>query len=263
MLGSAWATYREWLLLGLPLLWAACGWFAGGRPAPVTAAADRPALAFEQYLVDYGEISATDEVKVHFGFRNNGKAAVQVTGLVPSCGCMQPKLDQREYQPGESGRFLLRVQTANQGEGAKEYHVTVKYHDPLPREVDLLFRLVLPDSRVFVKPRALAFYVLGSKPVTQEVEIIDRRPEHLAIDLVECAPDLADIEILEETLDESGAWRGRVRVTVPGNAPDGRHQALLKVHTTDATYPTLRVPLVVYGGRAASSAAQRDAPGRR
>jgi len=254
---------REWLLLSLPMVWALCGWLAGGRAAPVAAAPDRPALAFEQYLVDYGEIAATDEVKVHYGFRNNGKQTVHVRELVPSCGCMQPKLEQRDYEPGQSGRFLLRVQTANQEDGEKEYRVTVKYQDPAPREVELIFRLVLPDSRVIVKPRALAFYVMGNKPVTQEVEIIDRRPVPLAIDQVECAPDLGEVDILGGQVDSDGVWRGRLRVTVPGNAPEGRHQALLVIHTTDPAYPVLRVPLVIHGGRAVLDAALRNAERRK
>src|SRR4029077_20650754 len=100
-----------------------------------------------------GPVAPSEEVFAHFDFINRGQSAVTITALVPSCGCLQPQMNKKVYQPGTSGNFLVRVQTANENPGLKEYHVAIRYMDPEPREADVVFRVVLPDNQVFVRPR--------------------------------------------------------------------------------------------------------------
>src|SRR5262249_50310467 len=154
--------------------------------------------------------------------------------LVPSCGCLQPELKQKAFAPGESGSFKLRVQTANQLPGPKEYQVTVKYSDPEPREATVMFRVVLPLNQVFVRPPVLAFSIFpGAPPIEQEVSILDGRARHLKITRVDCYRNLASVEELESNSDESGHWRGRLNVSVAADLPPGRHETMLRIFTDD------------------------------
>src|SRR5690606_1757080 len=105
----------------------------GTEPAPRLAAAPRPALAFDQYLVNLGAVPPMDEVYARFRYVNQGERPVEIQGLEPSCGCMTPTLDKKVLQPGEAGEFRLRVSTANQAPGPQEFSVRMTYTDPAPR----------------------------------------------------------------------------------------------------------------------------------
>jgi uncharacterized protein DUF1573 len=241
--------------IALPFLLAVAAQVVGPRPRPIAAAPGRPALAFDQYLVDRGEVSPSQEVRAHFEFTNRGRALVRVAQLVPSCGCLQPRLDKNIYQPGESGKFDLHVQTANQKAGFKEYTIAVKYTDPEPREAIVTLRMVLPENQVFVNPPALSFIMLSDLPapagvLPQTFEVTDRRGEgrHLNITSVECVPRVADVDLEETYVDEEGHWHGRLKVTIPGQLPSQPVQALIRIATDDPEYPRLRVPLQLQGG---------------
>jgi hypothetical protein len=243
--------------MALPFLLAVAAHIAAPRPRPLAAAPDRPALAFNQYLIDKGEVLPSQEVRVRFEFTNRGPAPVRVTQLVPSCGCLQPRLKKRTYQPGESGSFDLHVQTANQNAGFKEYTVAVKYADPESREATVTFRTVLPENQVFVTPRALTFYefsddALAAGVLPKTIEITDRRGRgrgrHLNITSVECTPRIAEVEVEETDVDEEGYWHGRLKVTIPGQLPSRQVQAVIHIATDDPEYRQLRVPLILQGG---------------
>lgn len=240
---------RNWLPavgIAVPFLFAVMAQITGPRPSPVAAAPARPALAFDQYLVDLGPVAPSEEVRAHFDFTNRGRSNIAITELVPSCGCLQPEMKKKLYKRGESGTFVLRVQTANQNPGLKEYRVTVKYTDPEPRETDVTFRVVLPDNQVFVRPRALiVMYQSSSESTVRDIEIIDRRSRHLKVTRAECTHNLAGVEMGEEELDEEGHWHAHLKVTVPGDLPPGRAEATVRIFTDDPDYRTLRVPLLV------------------
>ena len=117
---------------------------AGAVPQRIAPPPSRGSLAFEQYAVNLGAIAPTPYAYARFRFTNVGNEAVHIRELKTSCGCLQPRLAQREYQPGESGHFDLRIQTANEPPGPKDEFVRVLYDDPQPQEIELTFRVVLP-----------------------------------------------------------------------------------------------------------------------
>lgn len=218
-------------------------------------AADRPALAFEQYLVDLGEIPPRNNVAGRFGFRNASDRTVTITDLIPSCGCLQPRLDKKVFEPGETGEFYVRVQPANERPGAKEYHVDVRYTDPQPREVRVVFRVTLPDRQVQVRPPGVMFYQLSGEPTTKTVEVFDHRQEPLTILDVKSSSELVAAEIGETIRDESaGATRYQILLTAAGDCPPGRKHLLVTIHTDDATFSDLRVPVLIEGPKPTSRA---------
>ncbi len=265
--------------MAVPLSLALLAHIAGPTPAPVAAAPTRGALVFDQYLVDLGHVPATQDVIAYFDFTNRGSNPVEIQQLEPSCGCLRPRLEKLErigdkpvlqnatdkaaagirparekrvYEPGESGFFSVRVQTANQSSGQKEYTVTVKYKDPEPRETVVIFRVVLPDDQVIVRPLALAVYQLGEANMEtepQKFEVIDRRGQHLNIVKVECSNKDVAVEEVGNHVDEAGVWHGRFQVQVPAKFPPGHTETIIRIHTDDpaAQYSVLRIPLFLEG----------------
>lgn len=228
-----------------PFVGAVVAYAVGHSPQPLAREPQRPALAFEQYMVDLGEVSPTEEVFARFRFTNIGSSTVTIREWVPSCGCLNPQLGKQVYEPHESGEFRLRVQTANELPGAREYTLTVKYDDVQPREARLVFRVVLPQDQVIVRPPALIFYQWSDKPTIQDITVTDRRAQPLEVEGVRCSSKAVDVQVGERERDEFGHYRTKVRVTVPGNIPAGRFQAQVTIFTSDPAYHELRVPLIV------------------
>lgn len=246
--------------VGLPFLLAVVAHAVGRPPQPVPPGEPRAALAFDQYLVDLGATSPSEQVAARFRFTNTGNCPVTLKDLQPSCGCLTPEIRKKVYQPHESGDLVLRVQTANQEVGPKEYHLTVNYEDGRKRQAELVFRVNLPDNQVTIRPRALIFYQLGRNATSQELVITDRRAQSLDVLGVRCGSDLAEVELLDSIRDEHGARQHRVKVTIAGNVPPGRTNDVVTVFTSDAAYPQLRVPLIIEGAfpRAADAREARN-----
>lgn len=216
------------------------------RPQP--AAPDRPALAFDQYMVNFGPIEPVGTVAARFGFTNHSGHPVEIRELKPSCGCLRPYLRKHTFQPDESGEFYVRVQTANEEPGPHEYYVDMLYADPQPRDVRLTFKVVLPEQQVTVRPKALIFYQLSGRPTTRELMVTDARGKSgLRLTGVETSSKLVSAVIGPVERGASGIRRIPVAVTVEGRVPPGRHRVLVTLQTNDSDYPQLRVPLRIYG----------------
>lgn len=234
--------------IAIPFLMAVTAYCIGPRAKAMAVAAVRPALAFDQYLVDLGPVAPSEEVFAHFDFTNRGRSPIKVTKLVPSCGCLQPRTNKSVYRPGESGNFVVHVKTANENPGLKEYRIGVQYTDPEPREAEVTFRVILPDNQVMVRPRALIFYPFQGQVARQTIEITDKRAAHLNIVKVECTKNLAEVWEEGSQVDDEGHWHGRLKINVPTKLPPGRHEAMVRIFTDDPEYKTLRVPLIISDG---------------
>ncbi len=235
------------LVLCLPVLLAIAASLVGPRPQSMANIPVIEGLSFDQYLVDLREVAPTEEIFGTFFFKNTCPHEVTITKLEPSCGCMQPQMSQKVYQPGETGRFLLRIKTALQHPGRKEFNVKVHYTDPQPRTREVHLRAVFPEAQIYVKPMSLTFHQIGTSPVDQEIIVTDLRKTPADIIGVQSTSDLVQLEILEPLTTKTGARQQRVRVTIPGAVPTGRHQATVKIFTNDDKFHELKVPIQVFG----------------
>lgn len=211
----------------------------------------RPALAFHQYAVDLRKIHPTAEAHAIFIFHNRGSEPVQITGLEPSCGCLTPILqgDHDKVIPaGEHGRILVRMQPANSTVGPHEYTVNVKYTDPQPREVQLTMKLEIPPTTITVSPPALIVYhPEGSEPTPYDFTITDGRGKRFEVTDISVNSDLVEAVIGETGRTATGNFQQIIRVSIAGDLPPERTQALLRIMTDDPDFPELRVPLMLQG----------------
>jgi hypothetical protein len=209
---------------------------------------DKPALAFDQYLVNLGKVPPGRQfVGARFEFANSSKNAVTITDLEPSCGCLNPQLDKRDYEPHERGQFFVRVETPNEEPGAKEYFVNVRYNDPQPREALLTFKCVLPEKALLIRPKALVFYQFSGVASRREVVVTDFRGKRFHVSGIESSTQLVQTADGTYETDESGHPQYRFSVKVSGDVPSGQSNAFLTVHTDDPDYAKLRVPLRIVG----------------
>ncbi|MDA1017706.1 MAG: DUF1573 domain-containing protein [Planctomycetota bacterium] len=219
----------------------------GSTPRRPTAQTAAPALVFRQYMVDLGRhpVPPRPELYGHFEFQNVSDRTAEITELEPSCGCLTPNLPQRIFKPGEKGDFFIKIRTANETPGPKEYFVNIKYTDPEPRETTVTFRAVLPKAQVFVQPRALIFYQLSQKPMKRTITVLDARPEHLKIERVESDLDFLTIEVDQSSMDEESRRQYPIHVTVPALNDKAEYHGTIRILTNDKQNPLIRVPVIV------------------
>ncbi|MFG0333020.1 MAG: DUF1573 domain-containing protein, partial [Maioricimonas sp. JB049] len=154
-------------------------------------------LSFRQYAVNLRKVPARPVIPAHFEFINRGRTPLKITELEPSCGCLNPRLegDKQIFQPGEVGRFYVRVATANETPGPKHYTIRVKYDAPEPAEELLTFRLELPQRKISVEPAEVYFYQLNGQPEQRTIHVTDYRGGDLAIEAAESSSELVAVTV--------------------------------------------------------------------
>lgn len=250
---TRWWPRALWVAALLPFALSLVVHAAGVKARPVVSDTSRDSLAFEQYLVNLGSPPPRSEYLARFAFRNVGAQPLKILELKPSCGCLNPRLERKEFAPGEGGEFFLRVRAANEKPGPHEYTCQVVYDDGQPREAEVRFKISLPEERVEIRPRSLIVYQFNNQPTTREITIADFRaaPEDrplARLEVVEatCTLTWVDVAIGEAQFDEIGQRQQKVVVTIT-DVPPGIHDGTIVVRTNLSEYAELRVPLRVEG----------------
>ncbi len=221
---------------------------SGPRPQNLAPPRDLPSLAFHQHLVDLREVDPDQPLAfARYSFTNTSDRPVRITDLEPSCGCLKPQLRKDVYLPGETGEFFLRVQTTTETAGPKEYVVKVRYEDPQPREIDLSFRVTLPERHVVVEPRALLFYQNSSNTTTRTVMISDHRDKPFRVTEVASSSEWVTAEIGSSTVDAKGVRHTEIDITAAGDVASGRHNGVITVTTDDESFRKVQIPVTVMG----------------
>lgn len=235
-----------YLIAVIPFLLSVVFRAVGATPQHVTEAPDLPGLAFNQYLVNLGRVELRNEHFARYVFHNTSSSAVTIKELRPSCGCLNPRLQKKLFQPGESGEFILRVQAATEQPGSKEYYCDVTYEDTKPRETRVTFKLILPEKKISVQPKSLVFYQPSSEATIREITVTDYRNGRLELLAVESSSKLAHVALGETQIDRHGTRHNKVQVTVT-DVPPGVHHCWIKIFTDDPDSAELRVPIRLVG----------------
>lgn len=226
---------------------------------------DQPSLVFESYLIDRSQVATEMQpvLSEDFYFRNMGDETVEITDMVPSCGCLAPQVSTRSIKPGETGKLTIPVKTANEPSGPREYLVTVRYKDPDPREVVVTWKVRMPEKQVVIEPRVLM--VLGQVNAGDEhqIQIVDYRPQFqdspMKLESIECSSSLFTVE-QSGSVKADGAVRQSLRLKVTDALPPGQHRGVVSVLTNDSAYPVLQIPVLLGSNRRSDGASVKVTP---
>lgn len=239
------------IIAGLLPLLLAC-WHAPGAPRgrELNSARSLPPLGLVRYAVNLRELPAQNIVPAQFSFWNRGGQALEIVKVEPSCGCLSPTFADRKmlYQPGEEGQLFVSVKTANEPPGPALQWVKLHYRaggETLEQLVT--FRYTVPELKVSVSPVQLNFYQLNGEPGESELKVLDSRRKNLQVLSAQSADDLLELEVGERSLTADGVPYTSIRVHVPGPVAAGRRTSVVVIRTDDASYPELRVPVVIQG----------------
>ncbi|NIP25714.1 MAG: DUF1573 domain-containing protein [Phycisphaerae bacterium] len=83
-----------------------------------------PEITFESLIYDYGEIGAGTRNSCEFSFKNTGATLLKISNVNAPCGCTVPKLDKKEFAPGEGGTLTVIYRPGNtSGSATKRLYV--------------------------------------------------------------------------------------------------------------------------------------------
>ena len=240
---------------------------ASSRTQAAVAGPDRPALAFDQYMINFGQPQPRAIHEAQFHFENHSSRPVKITGVKPSCGCLTPKLvgfntqrkheERTEFAPGEHGVLAMGIRPAKEQPGEKSYSVAVSYDDGQPRTETLEFRITLPKKKLTVEPNELYFYQLSGEPDSRVVMVRDFRDQPARVLSVEAvtagkaaeAKPLAGVTVelgaITKGADGEATWPIQVSIS-PDLAP-GRMDGWLVISTDDPEAPRIKIPILLFG----------------
>ena len=122
--------------------------------APLFASA---ALEFDQTEIVKNPSLMDQKAEAVFRFTNTGEEAVTVMDPTSSCGCTVPKLEKKEYQPGESGE-IRAVFTFGSRVGVQKKRITLRTTSPTVETYMLTMTTNIPEW-VTIEPRVLRWKV--------------------------------------------------------------------------------------------------------
>jgi len=88
-----------------------------------------PMMKFESTSIDFGEAESGKIVDVEYKFTNIGKTTLIINAVNTSCGCTAPRIDKKEYAPGEKGTIPVKFDTRGYN-GPTTKTITLSLNDP-------------------------------------------------------------------------------------------------------------------------------------
>src|SRR5262249_44346677 len=141
-----------------------------------------------------------------------------------------------------------------QAEGPNTWKAVISYHNAGPkgdapisettREHELpLFITAGLVPVLSIRPAHLVLQTESS--ITAEFQLIERRPQALAVrEIGTTSPHVfVSPEAVPHQVD--GKWVRTFTIRVPLSCPEGRHDDVVAIHTTDPLFPDLRIPVTV------------------
>ena len=203
-----------------------------------------PVFAFAQLnfpapSANLGEVRGGPVYQHRFAFANDSPGPIEIADIRLGCGCLQPVLEQRVYQPGEKGMLLMNIRTLGQPDGPRTWQATVQYRlaDKL-RETPLILAAKIRNE-VTVEPSILAMTV--ETTLRQELTITDRRtPPFKVVNVLASSPAIriqlqpAVNGVTKAIIEVSGSALGAAR-----------QEEMLNIYTDDSYYRQLQVPITL------------------
>jgi hypothetical protein len=215
-----------------------------GLLAPVLVAPEvRAGLCFRQTTVELGEVRRGVPLTQEFTFVNEGPEIVEVLDVRPGCGCLRPRLSGRTFAAGQGGGLTLEVNTLGQPAGTHTWRVQLHYRKGDVEEEAALAVSARVVAEVAVEPAALTLFTEGA--LTQDVTLTDLRKQPLTLVDVRTSSGRLHASPAAAATDASGHRVYRIKLEASADCPEGRHEEVLSIYTSDPLYGLLQVPVTV------------------
>jgi hypothetical protein len=185
----------------------------------------------------------TGRALVHrFHLANHGSSVIDITQIKPACGCLRPHIDRVTYAPGEQGEVLVEINTVTQPAGPNSWKVTLQGNEAgKPFELGLVVQATLV-AEVAISPATLILHTQTA--LTHDFTLTEHRERPLEVrSAVTGSPHLR--ARVAPAARQGAIWTRRITLEVLSSCPEGRHEEVLHVYTSDPEYPELKVAFTV------------------
>jgi len=214
-----------------------------GDDTPVIQNSGTGGFRFVDEEHDMGSVLQTERPEFEFQFTNVSATELEITKVVPSCGCTFAAMTKRKFAPGETGTIQIKYDPTNKF-GPQNKHIAVSTNDPLRPEITLKLKANV-EPAVIVEPRVINF---GSVQKDEErkvkVEVTGRTEDFDATLATVQRSEILDVKRISErpeAVEVEGKSMRRVvfEITLKPGAGVGRLVDLLSIRTTDTREPII------------------------
>lgn len=233
---------------------------SGPRSAvALPAATAGPVITFKETVHDLGEIWDTEDQSFDFEFTNTGGSLLIIDSVKASCGCTTPRLDKKEYAPGESGTIGIRFDPKGHGEQTK--YLTVTSNSLNQPELKLYIKSFIKEL-VTLDPHIVTFHKYQVGQTHSQLVTVTSADPNLEITSIKPNSPLIQARLVNDeagpaprnSADES--TQRFIEVTISDNMPWGRTFGAVEVMTRGRVRPgapllehrmTLTVNAILFG----------------
>jgi hypothetical protein len=200
-------------------------------------------LRFTQPTANLGELRGGPAYPHRFEFVNDSAQAIEITDFRLGCGCLQPVLEKRLYQPGEKGILVMNLRTLGQPNGARTWQAHAQYRQGNDMREAMLIVAATIRNEITVEPSIVAMTV--ETTLRQEIVVKDQRTTPLKVTAV-----LASSPAIRVTMQPNDGGGTKVVLEVSrGALTAARHEETLNIYTDDPAYRQLQVPITLIRAR--------------
>ncbi len=190
-----------------------------------------PRLELAETAHDAGRVAPGASIGHRFRFRNASETELTIDRLRSGCGVSARLVGPNALPAGATGAIAVTLDTA-QLSGDFRATVTVHSNDPARRTLELVLSGVLDAAVTADPPTLYAGEISRGARLRQEVALTVRDTS--------TAIEAVDTDGVPLTVERAG---GRIALRVAPAAPLGRFDGELRIHTTNASQPVVRVPV--------------------
>ncbi len=185
------------------MTWKFAASLAGAILCPIAASGQ---LSFETTRASVDAAFGQEEVTHDFVFTNTGDFPVKIRSISSSCGCTTADLEQRRYEPGESGK-ITGVFNVGQRVGEQTNTINVRTDASERSMHNLSFQVNIP--RPLTLSHRFLIWQRDGEPDTRTVEATFHPDAPYHLEGVEVESDNFTVEVLEDE-NREGSYRLRV-----------------------------------------------------
>ncbi|MGH7785883.1 MAG: DUF1573 domain-containing protein [Candidatus Binatia bacterium] len=210
-----------------------------------------PRLELGTTAFDFGRLPQGTPVEREFAFANRGGTDLTIIELRTACDCTATLAGGTVVAPGGSGVVRLRCET-DAAHGAQRRTVTVYSDDPTQRAVVLSLSGEVALDVVAEPPQVYLGSVPAGAAALRDVTLL------AGTSAIRFGAPFGDSALLAiELLDAADGAPATLRIGTAAGAPPGPFQTTVRVPTTSAQHPVLRIAVAgaISGDPAAPDAA--------
>jgi hypothetical protein len=206
----------------------------GQDPAPAAKPkTGGPQIRFSEMAFDFGRIRSTEKALHNFIVTNVGDAELEITSVLPGCGCTTAGDWDRKIQPGQTGKIPIQFNPEKFNGLITNKYVSIACNDPAKAN-SMLYLHATVWHPIEVLPAPHLYFMPIEGETTNEfrtVQIVSNLAEPVTLDPPQCTNAAFKLEL--RTLKPGKEFELRVSYDPSVRNPVPSGQITIKTSTTN------------------------------